>query len=290
MYEDYFGLTDKPFSILPDPGYIYWGRTHSMAYAMLQYGLMNRAGFTVVTGEIGCGKTTLIRQLLSQVDDELNIGVLSNVRRSDNRLLDWILMEFGQQFGDETYVGLYNRFRNYLIGEYAERGRTILIVDEAQNLGMKNLEELRMLSNINADKDQLLQLVLLGQPQLRDMLQRPELRQFTQRVSSDFHIRPLVQEETDAYIIHRINVAGGDGEELIAPEARRLVFEASGGVPRVINILCDTALVYAFASLDKQVKEATIRKVLADKQQYGVFQIDGAAKWPTPLKEVAPQT
>ncbi len=288
MYEAYFGLNDKPFSILPDPEYMYWGRTHSMAYAMLQYGLMNRAGFTVVTGEIGCGKTTLIRHLLNQVDGELNIGLLSNVRRSDNRLLDWILMEFGQEFGDETYVGLYDRFRKYLISQYAERGRTILIVDEAQNLGMKNLEELRMLSNINADKDQLLQLVLLGQPQLRDMLQRPELLQFTQRVSSDFHLRPLVQEETDAYISHRLAVAGGHNR-LIAPDARRLVFDASGGVPRVINVLCDTALVYAFASSEQQVTEGTVQKVLADKQQYGVFQVDVAARWPAPLKEVAPQ-
>ncbi len=288
MYESYFGLTDKPFSILPDPGYIYWGRTHSMAYAMLQYGLINRAGFTVVTGEIGCGKTTLIRQLLNQLDGDLNIGLLSNVRRSDNRLLDWVLMEFGLEFGDQSYVGLYNRFRNYLIREYAERGRTILIVDEAQNLGMKNLEELRMLSNINADKDQLLQLILLGQPQLRDMLQQPELQQFTQRVSSDFHIRPLVQEETNAYISHRLQIAGGR-DEIFPAEARRIVFEASGGVPRVINILCDTALVYAFASSEKMVSEGTVRKVLADKQQYGVFQVDGAAKWPTPLKEVAPQ-
>ena len=272
MYEAYFGLTEKPFSVQPDPDFLYWDRAHSMAFAMLQYGLMNRAGFTVITGDIGAGKTTLIRHLLNQIDDDLNVGLLSNTRVEPNQLLHWIMMAFDQPFEGISTVALYKRFQEYLIAEYARRGRTVLIIDEAHNLGRENLEELRMLSNINSDKDQLLQLILVGQPQLKDMLQSPEMLQFSQRVSSDFHLRPLVLDEVAGYIDHRMGIAGGDAN-IFDNDSVRLISEASGGIPRVINILCDTALVYAFATERKRINSEVVRNVIDDKIQYGVFQI-----------------
>lgn len=286
MYQAFFGLKEKPFSIQPDPDFLYWGRAHSLAFAMLKYGIMNRAGFTVITGEVGSGKTTLIRHLLNQIGEDVNVGLISHTRRQDSELLQWIMMSLDQPFEGISYVGLIKRFQDYLIEEYAKRGRTILIIDEAQNLGPDNLEELRTLSNINADKDQLLQLILLGQPQLKDMLQDPDMIQFSQRVSSDFHIRPMTNDETMAYIDHRMSVAGGSGG-VFANDAKNIVFKASRGVPRVINILCDTALVYAFAIEAASVTAQIMELVLADKKQYGVFQVEGAKDWPIPLQEVS---
>ena len=185
-----------------------------------------------------------------------------------------------------SYVALFKRFQDYLIEEYAKRGRTVLIIDEAQNLGSDSLEELRTLSNINADKHQLLQIILLGQPQLKDLLQGPDMIQFSQRVSSDFHIRALTADEAIGYINHRMSVAGGHGS-VFTDDAKSIIFKASRGVPRIINILCDTALVYAFASESKSVTEKIMQLVLADKKQYGVFQVDGAKDWPAPLQEVS---
>ena len=208
MYREFYGLTQKPFSILPDPNYLYWGHSHSLAYSMLEYGVMNRAGFTVVTGEIGCGKTTLIRHLLDRLDEEFTVGLVSNIQDGD--LLQWVLMAFGQPYEGKSHVGLHDELQQFLIREYAEGRRTILIVDEAQNLGPKLLEQLRLLSNINADNDQLLQLILVGQPQLKGLLQAPELIQFAQRIASDFHLAPLTAEDIHSYIGHRLSIAGRD--------------------------------------------------------------------------------
>jgi len=288
MYEAHYGLSEKPFSILPDPDFLYWGQAHSMAFAMLKYGLLNRAGFTVITGDIGSGKTTLIRHLLNQIPDDVRVGLISNTGKNTNQLLGWIMMALDQPFEGLSEVALFKQFQDFLIREYAERGQTILVIDEAQNLGPDNLEELRMLSNINADKDQLLQLILVGQPQLKDLLQRPELMQFSQRISSDFHLRPLLCEETIAYISHRLSVVGGD-PNLFTKDAQRLVFEASGGVPRTVNILCDTALVYGFAIEAPNVTAPIVKNVIDDKKLYGVFSVGGANDWPAPLKEVKPE-
>ena len=283
MYERFYGFREKPFSILPDPGFLYFGPTHRIAFAMLEYGVMNRAGFTVITGEIGSGKTTLVRHLLTLLSDDLEVGLITSTPRNEAGLLEWIMMAFGQPFENVSYVGLYKRFQEFLIDQYAQGKSCILIVDEAQNLGLDRLEELRMLSNINSDKDQLLQLVLVGQPQLKEILQSPDLEQFCQRVSSEFHLRRLLLEETDAYIAHRLGVAGGD-PALFTREAKALIFRASGGVPRVINILCDTCLVYGYAIEAKEITAEIVHKVIEDKNQHGIFQIGGAKPWPAPLK------
>ena len=191
MYEKFYGLTTRPFTMHPDPYFLYWGRNHSLAYSMLEYGILNQAGFTVITGEIGSGKTTLLRQLLHSMDDRITVGLISNTMMGQGNLLEWILLSLNQPFDHAKYVALLRQFQEFLISEYEQGRHTVLMIDEAQNLDLAALEELRMLSNINADGAQLLQVILVGQPQLRVMLQRPELVQFAQRITSDFHLGPL---------------------------------------------------------------------------------------------------
>ena len=175
MYEAHYGLREKPFSILPDPDMIYWGQNHRLAFAMLEFGIMNNAGFTVITGEIGCGKTTLLRYLLRNLDSHMTVGLISSTPRGKAELLQWVMMSLDQPFED-SYPTLFKRFQQFLHDQYSRGRRTVLIVDEAQNLEWESLEELRMLSNINADKDQYLQIILIGQPQLKDLLRSPQLR------------------------------------------------------------------------------------------------------------------
>jgi len=273
VYEAFYGLTEKPFSLLPDPAFLYLGRHHSMAFSMLEYGMLNRAGFTVITGDIGCGKTTLIRHLLNQLDDGVNVGLISNTHEQIDELLRWVLMSFGLDYKASMKIELFDVFTKFLIDQFAKGRRTILIVDEAQNLKANALEELRMLSNINADKDLLLQLVLVGQPALRSLLRQPELAQFAQRVLVDFHIKPLSGKETVQYIHHRVKIAGRD-RPLFTLGACGLIFKTSGGVPRIINILCDTALVYAFAEALRKVNENIVEKVIADKENFGALGLD----------------
>src|SRR4029078_9990564 len=190
MYEAFYQLREKPFSILPDPDLIYWGRMHSMAFTMLEFGVMNNAGFTVITGEIGSGKTTLVRHLLKILNPNMTVGLISNSPQGREELLQWILLALGQPF-EGNYPKLFKQLHDFLYGQFAANRRTILIIDEAQNLEPEALEHLRMISNINAAKFQTLQLILVGQPQLRDLLLAPKLHQFAQRISSDFHLRPL---------------------------------------------------------------------------------------------------
>ena len=210
MYEAFYGLTEKPFSLLPDPGFLFLGRQHSMAFSMLEYGMLNRAGFTVITGDIGCGKTTLIRHLLNQLDEGVNVGLISNAHEQIDELLRWVLLAFRLDYKANMQIELFDTFTKFLIDQYAKGRRTVLIVDEAQNLRANTLEELRMLSNINADKDLLLQLVLVGQPALRRLLRQPELAQFAQRVLVDFHIQPLSEKET-IQVPDRDGIPGQEG-------------------------------------------------------------------------------
>ena len=271
MYEAFYQLREKPFSILPDPDLIYWGKMHSMAFTMLEFGVMNNAGFTVITGEIGSGKTTLVRHLLKKVNPNITIGLISNSPQGRQELLQWILMSLGQPF-DGDYPNLFKKLQDYLYGQFANGRRTILIIDEAQNLEPEALEHLRMISNINADKFQILQLILVGQPQLRDLLLAPKLHQFAQRISSDFHLRPLDVREVANYIAFRLQAVGAI-RPLFTQEACALIASASGGIPRMINVLCDTALVYGFANDQKVISDQIVRDVIADKQQYSIFPV-----------------
>ena len=269
MYEAYYGLREKPFSILPDPDMIYWGQNHRLAFAMLEFGVMNNAGFTVITGEIGCGKTTLLRYLLRNLDNKITVGLISSTPRGKAELLQWVMMALDQPF-EGSYPALFKKLQQFLHDQYSRGGRTILIVDEAQNLGLESLEELRMLSNINADKDQYLQIILIGQPQLKDLLRSPELLQFAQRVSSDFHLKPLNPSEVSDYINYRLKAAGCRGQ-LFSDEACRSIAHASRGIPRTINILCDTALIYGFAISAPAITAELVTMVIEHKSQYGVL-------------------
>lgn len=269
MYEKFYGLTTRPFTMQPDPYFLYWGRNHSLAYSMLEYGILHEAGFTVITGEIGSGKTTLLRQLLHSMDDRVTVGLISNTMMGQGNLLEWILLSLSQPFDHVKYVALLQQFQEFLISEYEQGRHTVLMIDEAQNLDMSALEELRMLSNINTDGAQLLQVILVGQPQLRAMLQRPELVQFAQRITSDFHLGPLNVEEATHYIHHRVALSGGK-EHLFSKEAAHLIANASSGIPRVINAVCDAALVYGYALHAKKITINIVQEVLGDRDKFGL--------------------
>ena len=269
MYEAFYGLREKPFSILPDPDLIYWCQNHRLAFAMLEFGVMNSAGFTVITGEIGCGKTTLVRYLLRKLDHHVTACLISNTPRTQDGLLPWVLMSLNLPF-EGSHPALFKQFQQLLHDQHARGRRTILIVDEAQNLGSEALEELRMLSNVNADKQQFLQIILVGQPQLKELLRAPQLLQFAQRVSSDFHLRPLSVEEVTEYIDFRLKAVGSQ-KNLFADDACRLIADTSRGVPRTINILCDTALVYGFAAGAEMITAEVVQAVIQNREQFGVL-------------------
>ncbi len=274
MYESFYKLREKPFSLLPDPGFLYMSRNHRMALAMLEYGFMNQAGFTVITGEIGSGKTTLIRRLLGQIENDENykVGLVSNTHRSFGELLQWILLAFRLEYRGKEKVELYQTLSEFLLREYDLGHRTILIIDEAQNLDIESLEQLRMLSNINAGKDQILQLMLIGQPGLRDMLRQPELEQFAQRIAVDFHLRPLDLQSTNDYIRHRLTVAGGD-PDLFEAAACVSVYYYTRGIPRLINVLCDTALICGYADQKSRIDADLIHDVVRDRSMGGILPV-----------------
>ena len=277
IYTTYFGLTEHPFSLVPDPGFLYWSALHQRAYAMLEYGLVTRAPITLITGDVGAGKTTLLHHLLKSVEEDVRIGLVANAHGDRGELLRWVLLALAQPAtAVDTYVDLFGRFQTYLIAEYAAGRRVILIFDEAQNLSRESLEELRMFTNINGNKDELLQLVLVGQPELRDMIRRPDLTQFAQRVSAAFHLGPMDRDMVRGYIRHRLNVAGAQ-TQIFSSATCDMVHDHTGGVPRLVNQLCDLAMVYAFGKGAKRVTRATVNQVLND----GVF--FAARTPPTPV-------
>lgn len=272
MYENFYNLRNKPFSLLPDPAFLYLSKQHQMALTLLEYGLWSQASFSVVTGGIGTGKTTMIRHLLNKLDRDLVVGLISNTHHSFGELLQWILLAFNLDSSGKDKVGMYKTFVDFLIREYAANRRTVLIVDEAQNMSHEALEELRMLSNINAEKDQVLQIILVGQAGLREHLRDPSLEQFAQRISVDYHLEALDADETRSYIRHRLEVAGGD-PNLFSDAACAAIYRYSGGVPRLINLLCDTALVYAYAEQSHSIDSPVVDAVAQDKRKGGVLPI-----------------
>lgn len=270
MYQAFYDLKENPFSIQPDPDFLYFGRRHSYAYAMMEFGIRNRVGFMVISGEIGCGKTTLVRHLLNNLAPEHTVGLVYNTHREIANLLQWIMLSFGLVYEGQSNVALFDEFQRFLIKQYGSGKSVLLIIDEAHNLNADALESLRMLSNINADKNQLLQIMLVGQPQLKELLLRPDLLQFSQRVEVDFHIKPFEAADVQGYIQHRLKVAGRE-TPLFTADACAKIAEASQGVPRRINILCNTALVYGFAAESGLIDLVLIEEMLSDKAEFGAL-------------------
>lgn len=270
MYEEFFKLNERPFSLRPDPSFLYMGKYHRQALTMLNYGLRSEAGITVITGEVGSGKTTLIHHVLDRLDSDITVGLISNTHDAFGELLEWVLMAFGLEYKDKTKTELYEVFSNFLIEEYSKNRRTVLIIDEAQNFEAETLEELRMLSNINSGKHMVLQLVLVGQPELLETMRKPELRQMAQRVSVDYHIKRLKVKDTMDYIRYRIEHAGGD-PDIFLRSACAVIHYYSRGIPRLINTLCDFSLVYAYADEVCQVGAKMVLDVVRDKQKGGIF-------------------
>ena len=269
IYNEHFGLAERPFTLLPDPDFLYWSDSHTRAYAMLEYGMLTHAPITVITGEIGAGKTTLLRHLLRTLPEEFTVGLISNAQGNRGELLHWVLMALGVPTEDgASYVRLFAQFQEFLIEEYASGRRTILIFDEAQNLSSETLEELRMFSNINADKDELIQLVLVGQPELRDLRAQPRLGQFAQRVAAEYHLPAMTAEQVQAYVNHRLAIAGAE-REIFTPAACEYVHQASGGVPRLVNQICDYAMVYAYTDGAHLVDAGIIEQVVTDRRMHG---------------------
>lgn len=266
MYQEFYGLKECPFNLLPDPDYLYMCSQYRQALSMLEYGMM-KDGFTVITGEIGAGKTTLIRRLLEKDHNLYTIGLLNNtVVYESKELLKWICFSFGIEYEDTSQVGLYEQLTKFLIKEYREGRQCVMIIDEAHKLSVELLEQVRMISNLNYGKHLLIQFILIGQPELRGVIRRPELHQFAQRISVDYHLNRLSEEDTHAYISHRLTVAGGDAG-IFDDDSKSLVWKASGGMPRLINVLCDTALVYGFAVEAKTITSDIVSQVIADKEQ-----------------------
>ena len=275
IYNDHFGLAERPFTLLPDPDFLYWSESHTRAYAMLEYGMLTHAPITVITGEIGAGKTTLLRHLLRSLPEDFTVGLISNAQGNRGELLHWVLMALGVPTEtNATYVQLFAQFQDFLIEEYASGRRTMLIFDEAQNLNLETLEELRMFSNINADKDELIQLVLVGQPELKELIAQPRLVQFAQRVAAEYHLPGMTADQVTAYVDHRLRVAGAS-REIFTPAACECVHLASRGVPRLVNQICDYALVYAFTDGLERVDASVIEQVVTDRRMHGNLKMVG---------------
>jgi len=269
MYEEFYGMRERPFALLPDASFLFMSKGHSTALTLLRYSIMNRQGFTVVSGEVGSGKTTLINRLLDDLKTGVTVGLINFTSHTFGDMGEWIMMAYGLPYKGKSKVELYDDFVQFMISEYAAGRPVVLIVDEAQNLGISGLEEIRMLSNVNAQKDYLLHVILVGQPELRSLLQSRQLRQLTQRVSVAYHLNRLTEEEVARYIVHRVTLVGGSAS-LFEPTAIRLIAAASDGIPRLINTFCDLALVYAFSEEKKAVTAAEVRAVLEDRAQMGL--------------------
>jgi general secretion pathway protein A len=269
MYEDYYGFVEKPFSLTPDPKYLYKSESHANAFEVLQYAIRRREGFVVVTGDIGTGKTTLCRAVLEQLDRRTFSALILNPFLSEEDLLRLVLQDFGVVSRDEIRRGrlagvskheLIETLNDFLLSLLPLRATALLIIDEAQNLPRAVLEHIRILSNLETNKEKLLQIVLVGQTNLKDILRSPELRQLDQRVSIRYNLTPLTEDETAAYVDHRLTIAGGETAVSFTPKALKVVHRCTSGIPRLINLVCDRALLGAYSERAQRVTPEMVHK------------------------------
>jgi len=248
---EHFNLNEQPFGLTPDPEFIYWSRQHSRAKAYMESTTSLADGFVLITGEIGSGKTTLLQSFLGELEDDIVYACVSQTQLKPTEFLQAVLVEFGFKPFDKGKVELLDMLNMFLIEQYSNGKKVILIIDEAQNLSKKVLEEIRMLSGIETHKEKVLRIILAGQPELQETLDSPSLKQLAQRIRLRFHIGPLNRREMCQYILYRLKIAGRENNDIFAHDAFVPIFRYTGGIPRLINMLCDTALLCAFAE-DKQ--------------------------------------
>ncbi len=264
MYNAFYGFREKPFSLTPDPHFLYLSSVHRKALAYLRYGLEDRKGFITVTGEIGAGKTTLIRALLRRVDPSTTVARIINTTVSSLQLLKMIMRDFGIESPSPAKEDLLASLNEFLLEEYSLGHNAVIIIDEAQNLGISTLEEIRLLSNLETEKDKLLQIILVGQPELRQTLASPELKQLRQRITVNYHLAALSDEEVSEYIQHRLKVAGAKNPNLFSSGAVDQIVTASNGIPRLINIICDAALVIGYVEEVQNISKNLLKEVLTE--------------------------
>lgn len=261
MYESFFGLKEKPFNLTPDPAFLFLSKKHQEALAHLSYGIKERKGFIEITGEIGAGKSTLCRALLSSLGEKIKTAYLLNSNiTSDMQLLCSIIDDLGIRPSGKNKMSLLKAMNKFLLEQTLLGNNVVLIIDEAQNLRPKVLEQIRMLSNLETDKEKLLQIILVGQPELKEILRSPGLAQLNQRITVRYHVSPLVRGETEDYIKHRLTVAGANGSITFTESALDGIHNFSGGIPRLINVVCDKALLLAFVEETKHISTEMVQK------------------------------
>jgi type II secretory pathway predicted ATPase ExeA len=266
MYCELFGLTELPFRLTPDPQFLFASKQHARAKAYMESTIWLADGFVVITGDIGSGKTTLIESFLAELPDDIVLAHISQTQLSPVEFLQALLVEFGFKPFRKRKIELLAMLKDYMVEQYAAGKKILLIIDEAQNLSRKVLEEVRLLSGIEAQKEKLLRIILAGQPELAHKLNSPRLEQLTQRVRLRFHLGALSRRETHDYIEHRIEVAGANGNKLFDDAACDMVFRYAGGVPRLINVLCDTAMLCAFAEEKTTIDEHLVKAAVDELQ------------------------
>ena len=264
MYEGYFNFTIKPFELVPNPDFLYVSKAHKRAMTYLDYGIKEKAGFILLTGEVGSGKTTLIRDLLKKLDGKAAVSKLFNTKVTSEQLIAMINDDFGLQTGSRDKVRMLKDLYDFLIDRYAQGFHSILIIDEGQNLGPELLEEVRMLSNLETNNAKLLQIILAGQPELRRVLSLPELQQFRQRINISCHIYPLTRTEAEEYIFHRLEVAGNREAVNFHEGTLDVVYQYSRGIPRLLNIICDFLLLSAFVEETRDLTAEMVRDIVGE--------------------------
>ncbi|MFA5529958.1 MAG: AAA family ATPase [Thiohalomonadaceae bacterium] len=266
MYLEYFGLQDHPFRVTPDSRYLYLGTAHARAMAYMEYTVWNRDSFVVITGEIGSGKTTLIQKLLSALDERVVVARIYHTQLDETEFLQAFLVDLGLDPFGLAKVQMLGKLNEFFLDQYAAGKRIVLVVDEAQNLNRRVLEEIRLLSGLETYQEKILNVILVGQPELNGMLDAPGMEQLVQRVRLRFHIRPFDPVETRAYVEHRLGVAGAQRADVFSNDAYDPLYRYTGGTPRLINSLCDTALICAYADGLKQVDGNVVRTAVQELQ------------------------
>lgn len=271
MYTQFYGFDEKPFNLVPNPDYLFLSPKHKSALTFLEYGVTQKIGFVMLTGEIGIGKTTLIRHILNQLDPHTDAAVIFNTNVDPYNFIRLILSKFDIEFADDiSKAKAIELLYRYLIDQYAQNKKVLLIIDEAQNLSNQVLEELRMLSNLQTDTEMLLQVIIVGQPELEKKIKSPELEQFAQRIAVSYHLDTLDLQETKAYIQHRVQQAGRPSV-LFSDKFIKRVYDITNGIPRTINRLCDASLVYGYADGIQHIDVDTIDKVMEERGGMGII-------------------